>query len=119
MTFFKMTLFSRGDSAEKRRTKRISYRCPVDFTVGHEKYERFSRTLSSGGLYIATPYDFPPKTIIHMRIAIGNNGKSIPAQGSVIYNISGQGMGVKFLQIRHEDQRKIEAVVEKSWWQEV
>ncbi len=119
MVFFKTKLFSKAETAEKRRNRRICYRCPVDFAVGHEKFERFSRTLSRGGLYIATPYDFPPKTIIHMRIAIGNNGKSIPAQGSVIYNISGQGIGVKFLQIRPEDQRKLEAIVEKSWWQEV
>jgi hypothetical protein len=55
-----------------------------------------------------------------MRIHLDStNDEYINVEGVVRYCQPKRGMGVKFLNINPEDKKRIEARVEKHWWQEV
>jgi hypothetical protein len=110
---------SQPDGTQKRKHKRILYTYPVDMIVGDNRTQRSARTLSVGGLYIAAPFELPPDTLVHLRIGTENRYRFIEAYGSVVYNESGHGMGIKFVRISPEDRKKIQAIIEKSWSQEV
>ena len=107
------------DGVQKRKHKRILYSYPVEMIIGEKHTQRSARTLSAGGLYIAAPFELPPETLIHLRIGTESRYRFIEAYGSVVYNQSGHGMGIKFVRISPEDQKKIQAIIDKSWSQEV
>ena len=121
MFFFKR----KGEPAEsqsgvqKRKHKRILYSYPVEMIIGEKRTQRSARTLSAGGLYIAAPFELPLETLIHLRIGTESRYRFIEAYGCVVYNQSGHGMGIKFVRISPEDQKKIQAIIDKSWSQEV
>ena len=110
---------SQSDGVQKRKHKRILYNYPVEMIIGEKRTQRSARTLSVGGLYIAAPFELPLETLIHLRIGTESRYRFIEAYGSVVYNQSGHGMGIKFVRISPEDQKKIQAIIEKSWSQEV
>jgi hypothetical protein len=107
------------DGVQKRKHKRILYSYPVEMIIGEKRTQRSARTLSAGGLYIAAPFELPLETLIHLRIGTESRYRFIEAYGSVVYNQSGHGMGIKFVRISPEDQKKIQAIIDKSWSQEV
>jgi PilZ domain len=122
MFFFKRKSLpseSEPDGIQKRKHKRILYNHVVDMIIGEKRTRRPARTLSSGGLYIAAPFELPLDTLIHLRIGMESRYRFIEAYGSVVYNQSGHGMGIKFVRISPDDQKKIQAIVDKSWSQEV
>lgn len=110
---------SQASDIQKRKHKRILYSYPVEVIIGERRMQRFARTLSAGGLYIATPFELPLDTLIHLRIGTESQYRFIEAYGSVVYNQRGHGMGIKFVRISPEDQQKIQAIIDKSWSQEV
>jgi c-di-GMP-binding flagellar brake protein YcgR len=110
---------SQKSGIQKRKHKRILYSYPVEMIVGEKRTQRSARTLSAGGLYIAAPFELPLETLIHLRIGTESRYRFIDAYGSVVYNQSGHGMGIKFVRISPEDQKKIQAIIDKSWSQEV
>ena len=123
MFFFKRQKESPPDSADpsvqKRKNKRILYTYPVDLIIGENRTQRSARTLSIGGIYIAAPFELPLNTLIHLRIGTESRYRFIEAYGSVVYTQSGHGMGLKFVRISPEEQKKIQAIIDKSWSQEV
>jgi len=110
---------SQSNGIQKRKHKRILYSYPVEMIIGEKRTQRSARTLSAGGLYIAAPFELPLETLIHLRIGTESRYRFIEAYGSVVYNQSGHGMGVKFVRINPDDQKKIQAIIDKSWSQEV
>ena len=110
---------SQTDWVQKRKNKRILYSYPVEMVIGEKRTQRSARTLSAGGLYIAAPFELPLETLVHLRIGTESRYRFIEAYGSVVYNQSGHGMGIKFIRISPEDQKKIQAIIDKSWSQEV
>ena len=122
MFFFKRQKESKSDSnksVQKRKHKRILYNYPVDLIIGENRTQRSAQTLSVGGIYIAAPFELPLNTLIHLRIGTESRYRFIEAYGSVVYNQSGHGMGIKFVRISPEDNKKIQAIIDKSWSQEV
>ncbi len=110
---------SQSDGVQKRKHKRILYSYPVDMIIGEKRTRRSARTLSAGGVYIAAPFELPLETLIHLRIGTESRYRFIEAYGSVVYNQSGHGIGIKFVRISPEDQKKIQAIIDKSSSQEV
>jgi hypothetical protein len=102
----------------RRKHKRILYSHPVDLLVGQRVQRIFSRTLSAGGLHIAANLDLPVATVVRVRIGTESRGHFIDAQGSVVYS-SGEGIGLKFVHISPGDQKKLQSIIDRSWWQEV
>ncbi len=121
MFFFKRKQDSEGRLGEpsRRQHKRILYDFPVYMIVGQKHFQRYSKTLSPGGLYVATSFELPLDTLLHLRIGTENRYRFIEASGSVLYNHTGIGMGIRFVRLSPEDKRKILAIIEKSWSQEV
>lgn len=110
---------SESDGIQRRKHKRILYTYPVEMIIGEKRTQRSARTLSAGGLYIAAPFELPRDTLIYLRIGTESRYRFIEAYGSVVYNQHGQGMGVKFVRISPEEQKKIQAIVDRGWSQEV
>ena len=119
MFFFKKNPFSEVESFTRRKHKRILYQYPVDMIVGQKQFQRSSLTLSAGGLYVVALFELPPETIVQLRIGTENRGRFINAHGSVAYTNSGKGMGIKFVNISPEDQKRVQGIIDKGWWREV
>ena len=122
MSFFKRKSEpseSQSTGTQKREHKRILYSYPVEMIVGENRTRRSARTLSAGGVYVVAPFELPLETLVHLRIGTESRYRFIEAYGSVVYNQSGHGMGIKFVRISPEDQKKIQAIIEKSWSREV
>ena len=123
MIFFKRQSEPAPDSPElsvqERRNKRILYTYPVDMIIGESRTQGLAQTLSVGGIYIAAPFELPLNTLVHLRIGTENRYRFIQAYGSVVYTQTGHGMGIKFVRISSEDQKKIQSIIHKSGSHEV
>jgi c-di-GMP-binding flagellar brake protein YcgR len=120
MNYIKDKVLTSVNAAQRRKDKRINSAHLVDYATGPMEYSRMSQTLSVGGIFISTPSPLPVETHIWMRIHLDStNDEYINVEGVVRYCQPKRGMGVKFLNINPEDKKRIEARVEKHWWQEV
>jgi c-di-GMP-binding flagellar brake protein YcgR len=107
------------DKAQRRKDKRINSTHLIDYSTGPMEFSRVSKTLSVGGIYISTAQPLPIDTKIFMRIHFDQQGEEyINVEGVVRYAQPKRGMGIKFINLREEDRKKIEARVENYWWQE-
>ncbi len=110
---------SQRDRAQRRKNKRINSTHLVDYSTGPIEFSRVSKTLSAGGIFITTTQTLPVDTKIYMRIRFDQQGEEyINVEGVVRYVHPKRGMGVKFINLREEDRKLIEARVESYWWQE-
>jgi len=101
-------------AVQERRNKRILYTYPVDMIIGESRTQALAQTLSVGGIYIASPFQLPLNTLVHLRIGTENYYRFIEAYGSVVYTQTGHGMGIKFVRVSSEDQKKIQSIIDKS-----
>ena len=101
-------------AVQERRNKRILYTYPVDMIIGESRTQGLAQTLSVGGIYIASPFGLPLNTLVHLRIGTENHYRFIEAYGSVVYTQTGHGMGIKFVRVSSEDQKKIQSIIDKS-----
>jgi hypothetical protein len=119
MFLFKKKWLPLSSDSTRRKHKRILYNFPVDLIVGPKHFERFSRTLSAGGLYLAASQTLATETVVDLRIGTEGPKNYIRALGSVVYAHTGEGMGIKFIELSREDRDQIQALIEKGWWQEI
>jgi c-di-GMP-binding flagellar brake protein YcgR len=107
------------DNAQRRKDKRINSSHLVDYSTGPVEFSKLSKTLSAGGIYIATPLPLPIDTKIFMRIHFDQQAEEcINVEGVVRYVQPKRGMGIKFLNLSAEDRKRIQTRVENYWWQE-
>ncbi len=107
------------DQAQRRKDKRINSSHLVDYSTGPMEFSRVSKTLSAGGIFIATPQTLPVDTKIYMRIHFDQMAEEyIQVEGVVRYVQPKRGMGIKFINLSEDDRKLIQARVESHWWQE-
>lgn len=65
-----------------------------------------TRDLSAGGCFVCTAAPLPRGTQIHVRIA--HRGDEFKAVARVTHNVSAQGMGVEFIEVKANDRAILE-----------
>jgi len=95
---------------EKRKFKRVSIL--QDLFFGDRRL-RPLETLSEEGMFIATPDVFLKGSILDLRFRLYKAEKPINVQAEVRYVQKGRGMGVRFLNLKPEDRKRIKQFIQK------
>ena len=95
---------------EKRKFKRVSIL--QDLFFGDRRL-RPLETLGEEGMFIATPDVFLKGSILDLRFRLYKAEKPINVQAEVRYVREGRGMGVKFINLKPEDRKRIKQFVQK------
>jgi len=97
-------LLERWLSRKPRRSHRYSFGAPAeikDLTSKH-KQVLFTRDLSAGGCFIKTLHPLPKGS--RLRLRIRHAGARFTAIATVIDDLSEEGMGVEFIQLKPKDR---------------
>jgi c-di-GMP-binding flagellar brake protein YcgR len=95
---------------EKRKFKRVSIL--QDLYFGDQQM-RPMESLSEEGMFIPTPDVFMKGSILDIKFKIFNDRNPISVQAEVRYVREGRGMGVRFLDIKPEDRKRIREFVKR------
>jgi hypothetical protein len=107
-------------SRQRRKDKRINSALRVDFATGPMEFACVSKTLSVGGIYITTPHPPPVDSRIWLRLHVDDAPDDfMDVEGVVRYVHPRHGMGVKFVDLKPADKKRIESRITTHWWQEV
>jgi c-di-GMP-binding flagellar brake protein YcgR len=74
----------------------------------------FSRNISLGGMFIETKEPVATGTYLKMRFNLDDDGPTIIVEGEVRYAVEKIGMGVRFLDLSHADQKRIDGYLAKA-----
>jgi len=74
----------------------------------------FARDISLGGLFIETDQPMPVGSRITLRFNLEENDPIIVTSAEVTYQVGRMGVGVQFIDLTSEDQRRIGNYVDKS-----
>lgn len=95
---------------ERRRTKRHPLEITVEITIGRDQLFQATRDLSREGAFLVRAIPYKVGTKANLKILLPDGGAPIVCRGIVV-NIPDNtevGMGLKFLDISEQDQRRIE-----------
>ncbi|MBX5481682.1 MAG: PilZ domain-containing protein [Myxococcaceae bacterium] len=95
--------------------KRLQRRIPVDIWMevegeGGLYYQRASN-LSVGGAYFTQTFPLPFGSRAHLRFTLPGASEPIECQAEIV-NTKELGMGVRFLDLKPEDLRRIESLID-------
>lgn len=97
--------------ADRRTAKRVSLVTQIRTTVGGETLVGYSKDISTGGVFVETE-DPPAKgTEVTVRFRLSEDTPIQEVRAAVAYRMSGEGMGLRFLNPPLELLRTIEAFV--------
>ena len=83
-----------------------------DIHFGHRGQRRVD-DLGEEGMFIATPAGYLPESVIDLKFRLFNDDAPIEVQAEVRYVQEGIGMGVRFLNLKPEDRKRIREFVER------
>ena len=95
---------------EKRRFRRVSIFQELLFG---DRQLRPLDALSEAGMFIATPDVFMKGSIIDLKFKLYNTEKPIVVKAEVRHVQKGRGMGVKFINLKPEDRKRLRQFVQK------
>ena len=109
------------ERAERRESVRVPVRLRVSFTNLGELGASLMTNLSRGGVFIATDQPAEIGTRLELRLHIEDTGEEINVPGEVVSQNMGpnfesgqSGMGLRFLEMKPEVARKVEALYERK-----
>lgn len=97
---------------QKRRYPRKPF--VVQVIHGSESFLAYSRNISVGGMFLSTKDPLASGSITTLRFPLDDGGATIEASGEVRYSAKDQGMGLKFTELKTEDQNRIDLYVTKG-----
>ncbi len=74
----------------------------------------FSKDLSAGGMFIEVTKSVPIGSRISLIFHLDDGGEAVKVEGEVLYSVVKLGIGVRFLNLAPEYERRIEAYVAKA-----
>lgn len=95
--------------ADRRTAKRVSLVTQIRSTAGGETLVGYSKDISTGGVFVETE-DPPEKgTEVTLRFRLSEDSPIQEVRAAVAYRMSGEGMGLRFLDPPAELLQAIEA----------
>ena len=98
------------DPREKRRYRRVKILQDIHF--GDQGPRRVD-DLSEEGMFIATPASYLPGSVLDLKFRIFGDDMPIEVQAEVRHIEEGVGMGVRFMNLKPEDRKRIRKFVER------
>ncbi len=98
------------DPREKRRYQRVKILQDIHFAI---KAKRRMDDLSEDGMFIATPASYLPGSVLDLKFRIFGDDMPIEVQAEVRHVEEGVGMGVRFLNLKPEDRKRVREFVER------
>jgi c-di-GMP-binding flagellar brake protein YcgR len=98
------------DPREKRRYRRV--KIMQDIYFGHRDQRRMD-DLSEEGMFIAAPANYLSESVLDLKFRLFNDDVPIEVQAEVRYVEEGVGMGLRFLDLKPEDRKRIRKFVER------
>jgi hypothetical protein len=99
---------------EKRQHRRArlvtQVRCEA---LGREEM-LLTRDVSVGGLFVSSKDPFPMGSDISVALQLVAGGKSLAAQGKVVYCLKGLGMGIQFADLCDDARGALEKFVDEA-----
>lgn len=90
------------EASERRRSDRKKLIVDVKFEDGDATGIANTRDIGIGGLYMTTSTPLQNGTAIYMTMNIGD--REISMSGTVVYTDPGQGVGIRFQNIKPDDE---------------
>lgn len=110
----------RRQGERRSQDRRIAARAPLDLWVeeerGNELYFRRTGNVSKGGVFFEQTIPHALGTRVKLRFTLPGDSEVIEALGEIVNtpNVKdGLGMGLKFVVISPEHQRRLEAFVDR------
>lgn len=97
---------------EKRKDSRAPFVAQVHYQGG--TFLGLSKNISAGGMFIETKESLPVGTKLEMRFHLDDGDPIVVAMGEVMYQVNKLGLGVRFVDLRPEDEDRIEDYVAKG-----
>lgn len=100
--------------AERRTSKRVSLVTQIRTVVGGKTIVGYSKNISRGGIFIET--ETPPEkgAELVLRFKLSPKEEILEARAVVAYRMSGEGMGLRFIDLPAPLQQRIEAFVNEQ-----
>jgi len=107
---------------ERRKHPRAPLRVRASCIEGERIYQKYTLNISEGGIFIETDDPFPLATELEMNIPLPLPEPSMTVKGMVVRTVPKKeadeshppGMGVKFLNLKPEDAKKIRKYIEST-----
>ncbi|MCX5904467.1 MAG: TIGR02266 family protein [Proteobacteria bacterium] len=115
---------AKANPPDKREHPRAVVKIEIEFKEDLDFIASYMLNISNGGLFIKTDEAFPLDTIVLLLFTMPGDPQPIETEGKVVWcNTKGgkgyfpKGMGIKFLQLNHDDAEKLKRFVEKNYAQ--
>jgi c-di-GMP-binding flagellar brake protein YcgR len=95
---------------ERRKFRRVSILQDLFFG---DRLLHPLETISENGLFIATPDVFMKGSVLDLKFRLYRSEKPIVVKAEVRYAMEGRGMGVRFLDLKPEDRKRIKKFIQK------
>lgn len=97
---------------DKRRQRRIPVELWIEVEGEGALYYQRASNLSVGGAYFTQTFPLPVGTKVQLRFSLPGDERQIECGGEIV-NAKELGMGVRFLDLKDEDNGRIEALIDR------
>jgi uncharacterized protein (TIGR02266 family) len=107
------------DTYNRRDSPRVVVGLAVSYRIGKQIKAALSLNLSKSGIAIRTSGPPPPDTVLKMRFALPGSKKEMETEGIVCWSVTKSGMGIRFTNVKPDDQTAINTFVEAHFFRSV
>jgi hypothetical protein len=100
-----------SDQNERRRGRRVPVELWIEAEAGDELYFHRAANLSVGGAFFDKTIPEPAGKVVQLRFSLPG-GAEIACSGEIV-NAKDFAMGVKFIDLKEDDRRRIEELVDR------
>ena len=102
--------------SERRESPRIPVEMWVEESTERELYFQRSANLSVGGIFLENTIPHPKGTVVNLQFTLPGDTQPIKVRGEIVNAAASDelGMGIKFLEVNPEDERRISDFVQRA-----
>jgi len=104
-------------TGERRQATRAAIDMWMEESKGNELYFRRTGNLSSGGVYFEQSIPHPLGTCVSLKFTLPGESHVIQTKAEIVNTPNaenGLGMGVRFIDLSHDNRRRIETYVQSA-----
>jgi uncharacterized protein (TIGR02266 family) len=102
-----------GSGQERRESPRIPVEMWVEESTERELYFQRSANLSAGGIFLENTIPHPKGTVVNLQFTLPGDSSPIKVRGEIVNAAASDelGMGIKFVDVEPEVERRISEFV--------
>ncbi|MBI5480976.1 MAG: PilZ domain-containing protein [Deltaproteobacteria bacterium] len=105
-----------GNAQERRESPRIPVEMWVEESTERELYFQRSANLSVGGIFLENTIPHPKGTIVNLQFTLPGDTLPVKVRGEIVNAAASDelGMGIKFVDVDPEVERRISEFVQRA-----